>query len=355
MLRRLNPGVFGLVLMSVTLAGHGVEPFRCLKDGKVIITDVSCAALGGAIDTTPQVYQSITPKSQAAALPPTALPNAQGALVPPKATPPNSLRNPVAATPQKQPVNSGASVAKGFLQWGVLLVVIAFLVRFLQKLATKDVQNPLRPGRRLRLVEPRFSDHDEGAASRSGVSDELDHLLLAAKQKRDVPLPYKQAPLMSRYELELFQRLRVALPECEVFPQVPLAAFIRIDKRKAGKDFFQNSYSWQNRIGQQRLDYLVCLRDGMTIVAAVELDDPSHDNAEAEARDQKKDKSLRDAGVPLVRWRVESMPSVEQIRVQFDGTGTTTAQSSESVPIGRISPEIVPEVVQATAVANGSN
>lgn len=44
MLRRLNPGVFGLVLMSVTLAGHGVEPFRSLKDGKVIITDVSCAA-----------------------------------------------------------------------------------------------------------------------------------------------------------------------------------------------------------------------------------------------------------------------------------------------------------------------
>lgn len=354
MLRRLNHEVFGLVLMSVTLSGYGVEPFRCIKDGKVIITDVSCAALAGAIDTTPQTYQSIPPKSQLAPLTPV-LPNAQGSLVSPKATSPNSLRSPVSGTPEKQPVNSGPSVTKGFLQWGVLLVVIAFLVRFLQKLAAKDVQSPPRPGRRLRLEEPHFSDHDEATTSRSGVSDELDHLLQTAKQKRDAPLPYKQAPLMSRYELELFQRLRVALPECEVFPQVPLAAFIRIDKRKAGKDFFQNSYSWQNRIGQQRLDYLVCLRDGMTIVAAVELDDPSHDNAEAEARDQKKDKSLRDAGVPLVRWRVESMPSVEQIRVQFDGTGTTTTQSSESVPTVQISPEIFPEVVQATAVTNGGN
>lgn len=55
----------------------------------------------------------------------------------------------------------------------------------------------------------------------------------------------------------------------------------------------------------------------MSTVAAIELDDPSHENTDARLRDAKKDKSLKDANVQLIRWRVEAMPDVTEIRREF--------------------------------------
>lgn len=76
---------------------------------------------------------------------------------------------------------------------------------------------------------------------------------------------------------------------------------------------------------QQRVDYLVCLKSDLRVVAAVELDDPSHDREEAESRDLKKSKSLSEAGISLVRWRVEAMPGEDEIRNQFIGELVSTA------------------------------
>ncbi|MCK6389644.1 MAG: DUF2726 domain-containing protein [Azonexus sp.] len=145
----------------------------------------------------------------------------------------------------------------------------------------------------------------------------LEPVLEKVAGNEEEALPYRQAPVMSRYELEMFERIKVALPECEVFPQVPLASFIRIDAKRAGARLATNSYRWQNRIGQQRVDFLVCLRKDMSTVAAIELDDPSHESADAQRRDAKKNKSLSDANVALIRWRVEAMPVAGEIRQAF--------------------------------------
>lgn len=88
------------------------------------------------------------------------------------------------------------------------------------------------------------------------VAPALKPMLDKALAREDEELPYHQAPVMSRYELEMFERLKTALPECETFPQVPLAYFIRIDKNRACSRYATNSYRWQNCIGQQRVDFL---------------------------------------------------------------------------------------------------
>lgn len=130
-------------------------------------------------------------------------------------------------------------------------------------------------------------------------------------------LPYRPVPIMTACEQDLFDRLKAALPECEIFPQTPLASFIKIDRKRAGQRYFTQSYRWQNRIGQQRVDFLVCRQTDMATLAAIELDDPSHGNHDAMRRDDKKNKSLEAAGIPLIRWRVEFMPTPEQIRQAF--------------------------------------
>ena len=137
----------------------------------------------------------------------------------------------------------------------------------------------------------------------------------------DEILPYRRGRIMSPYEEDLFWRLRAALPECEIFPQAPLASFIEIDRQRAGDRYFSNSYRWQQRISQQRVDFLVCDGEDLSVVAAIELDDPTHGSADAMARDAKKNKSLRDAHIPLIRWRVEAMPDQQKIRQTFMRSG----------------------------------
>lgn len=128
-------------------------------------------------------------------------------------------------------------------------------------------------------------------------------------------LPYEQRKPLTATEAVFYYRLVKALPECVILPQVQLSRFIKIKNapwyKRAGQ-----SYALQNRIAQQSVDYLVCLKD-FTIVAAVELDDKSHSNPKVKQLDRKKEESLRAAGVELVRWHAESMPSVEIISTKF--------------------------------------
>ena len=311
-LSRMIRFVVSLSAATIVLNTHAADALRCVRDGKVFITNSSCAAIGASIDLNqPVAPQAFPSDPQRGTLPPASHP------LFPQATPPvanqPAFSSPMTTQPIKPPAKSGT------LNWLILLVVLILLIRGLQKHSTRQSEARHRTVSPLRPREPNLPtgnlNGEEPLTSRYEREIELEK----ARKQREEDLPYKQAPLMSRYELDLFKRLRSALPECEIFPQVPLAAFIRIDKRKAGMSFFQNSYRWQNRISQQRVDFLVCLRDRMSIVAAVELDDPSHDNEDGEARDRKKDKSLEDAGVPLIRWRVEAMPSVEEIQARFGG------------------------------------
>lgn len=306
-----------IVLLSLAgnfAAAEAGPAVRCLRDGKVIITDLSCAAIGATLDENQPFVHPEPSKS------PQVVSNPRPVFSPPVAPPIQPTKPPSPfpqfAPPPPKPVSSSGGIWK----WVVMFGALFLLIKFLQKKTRADSDRRRRDANPFKVIEPDEPARAEPSwakyATNSLDSYALDREIEKAK-KKDEALPYKQAPIMSRYELEFFQRLRTALPECEIFPQVPLAAFIRIDRSKAGKRFYEKSYSWQNRIGQQRVDFLVCLRETMAVVSAVELDDPSHDNDEADARDRKKDKSLKDAGVTLVRWRVEQMPSVAEIRAQF--------------------------------------
>lgn len=99
----------------------------------------------------------------------------------------------------------------------------------------------------------------------------------------------KKKPLSDR-ERETLKLLRGALPECEIHANMRLADVIKAEW-------------WQfNSIKGYHLDFVICDQDGHT-VAAVELDDSTHDNLKARERDAKKDGWLRDAGIKLIRIR----------------------------------------------------
>lgn len=335
------------VLLTLASSAFSVPPNVCKRGGKTIITSDSCEALGAVqapMRLTIPVDRIVSSEASSVRSPPPE---------PTRVAPPisNAQRPQVFVPPAQRVVrqephvrpNAGQilndSLKKALLQPWVLwtfavLIALRIFTSRSRSRKPKNFDGPLFSVRNEALssssgtfskrarAEPIFGSGANGTGADSFPETRTDHALEEAwaTSEPDEELPYEAAPVMSRYESEFFGLLTKALPEFDVFPQVPLAAFIRIDRKRAGRSYFWNSYRWQNRISQQRVDYLVCRKGTSSVVAAVELDDPSHESEDARRRDLKKDQSLREAGVRLVRWRVESPPNQEEIRAEFDVT-----------------------------------
>jgi len=136
-------------------------------------------------------------------------------------------------------------------------------------------------------------------------------LTLVARKKRsatsdDVTWPFYAKKPLSHPEQVLYHRLVKALPDHIVLAQVQLSRALGV---KRGANF----HSWNNRINRMSFDFLVCAKDS-TIMAAVELDDKTHESPSRVLSDAKKDRATAAAGIPLIRWKVKAIPDDLAIR-----------------------------------------
>lgn len=126
----------------------------------------------------------------------------------------------------------------------------------------------------------------------------------------DMDWPYVAREFMTAPERIFYIRLRQALPDYLIFAQVQLSRLIdvRVDAENQG---------WLNRINRMSVDFVICAPDGAMILAAIELDDSSHQRPERQKADAKKDRALQSAGIRIIRWPVKGMPDAREIRATF--------------------------------------
>lgn len=122
--------------------------------------------------------------------------------------------------------------------------------------------------------------------------------------------PYYVKKPLTVPEQVLYFRLVSAPPDHVVLAQVQMSRFLGVKKGA------ENPRSWFGRISQKSIDFLVCGKDA-TVLAAIELDDSSHERADRIAADETKNKALLDAGVRIIRWEAKDMPDTAAIRVAF--------------------------------------
>ena len=148
--------------------------------------------------------------------------------------------------------------------------------------------------------------------------------------------PFQKRKLITATETVLFERLRQALPDHYIFTQVQLSQLVAIKKGHSFK-------MWFSRISQMSVDFVIA-DEFLNTVAAVELDDKSHYSDEDRHKaDAKKDKVLTAAGIRVVRWRCEIMPSVEQIALTFpECKRAPEPQPQRAVPTPAAEPVIEP-------------
>jgi len=119
---------------------------------------------------------------------------------------------------------------------------------------------------------------------------------------------YEKKPL-TPVEQSLYYKLEKALPEYVILSQVSLSRFIGV---KEGANYME----WLNKINRMTVDFLVCKKD-FSIVAAVELDDSSHNSERRQEADDKKNKALQSAGIRIIRWNVKNVPDTNKIREEI--------------------------------------
>ena len=130
------------------------------------------------------------------------------------------------------------------------------------------------------------------------------------------PKLFSRKPLTNHEHL-LYHLLRSALPDYEVLAQVPFTRFL-ITKGKGDdeKDINRRFRFVRHKVA----DFLICEKN-FSIVAAVELDDQTHDPARAE----KRDRLFNEAGITTARWNIEALPTVQEIQEKIEGLRKSAA------------------------------
>ena len=129
----------------------------------------------------------------------------------------------------------------------------------------------------------------------------------------DLPIwPFVPTPIMTDTEVLFFNKLQNALPEYHIFVQVQLSRIITANSEEASERSF-----WFNRICRQSVDYVITDIDSQTTLVAIELDDWTHSSKARQKADDKKDKALASAGIVIVRFHAERMPSADMLRYEI--------------------------------------
>ncbi len=79
--------------------------------------------------------------------------------------------------------------------------------------------------------------------------------------------------------------------------------------------------NWQisfNKISAKHFDYVLCAKDTLAVIAAVELDDKSHNSKMAKKRDAFLESACKSAELTLIRFRAKSGYQVQSVREQVE-------------------------------------
>ena len=139
------------------------------------------------------------------------------------------------------------------------------------------------------------------------VGPRLDAQRVNAGKVNDVSkIKFFKKRLLTPSEISFFNVLLKATPNRFIFTQVSLSQLVGVPSGPEKLSSF-------NRISRMSIDFVVCDEQLNTLVA-IELDDPSHDRPSSAEKDLKKDTVLATAGIRLIRIRVESIPSIEELQ-----------------------------------------
>ena len=121
---------------------------------------------------------------------------------------------------------------------------------------------------------------------------------LSDKQRDIIAKYYRPKKVLDATEEKFFKLLRAAIPaDCYVFPHVSMRALIAT-----------NHWDFWAPFNLKRVDFVIC-NAALNIVCVVELEGENQ-----QKRHLRREKMLKNAGVNILRYRVDEDPDIENFR-----------------------------------------
>jgi hypothetical protein len=117
--------------------------------------------------------------------------------------------------------------------------------------------------------------------------------------------PPEAARVLTISERQAYDLLRRAMPGFLVLAQVPLSRFIRVPSRHSYTD-------WLQRVGSLSADLLFC-DAGSRVLAVVDIR-AAQESDRARRRHERMTRVLRKAGVHVLTWREDDLPTPAEVR-----------------------------------------
>lgn len=120
---------------------------------------------------------------------------------------------------------------------------------------------------------------------------------------------YRAKPHLMTTREEYFYKILAEIfgRKCYIFPQIHLSACL--DHKVRGQNW-KGAFS---HINGKSLDFVLVSKDNFRLLCAIELDDSSHDIEQRAIRDQEVERILREANIPLIRFRDISKLTKQEI------------------------------------------
>lgn len=155
--------------------------------------------------------------------------------------------------------------------------------------------------------------------------------------------PPEAARVLTISERQAYDLLRRALPGYLVLAQVPLSRFIRVPSRHSYTD-------WLQRVGSLSADLLLC-DAGSRVLAVVDIRS-SQESERARRRHERMARVLRKAGLQVLTWREDALPSAAEVRHAVAALVSSTAAAAPKAAASRPMP-LIPVADISEILADG--
>lgn len=139
-------------------------------------------------------------------------------------------------------------------------------------------------------------------------------------------------------ERQAYDLMCKAMPSRLVLAQVPLARFISVPTRHSYSD-------WLTRVGRLTVDLVVCDKSSR-VVAVVDIRTDGQSERSVR-RHERMQQVLQAAGIRVLQWRAEALPSPAEVRALFREQGVEVEEEVIGPGGRRMLP--VPEMVEVLA------
>lgn len=121
--------------------------------------------------------------------------------------------------------------------------------------------------------------------------------------------PYEAGRPLSTQEIDVFVRLRDALPNKIILARVQLPHFIRTTEREYRE--------WVDQLTERYADFLICSEDCRPL-AVIELENTTLRPSQRKPRDEVLERAVLSAKIRLFRWKYSEIPSRDAIRTAMN-------------------------------------